>query len=101
MGNARERGRGWFEGAEGGGRGQHNIRSDIKSLSNLLLLVGVDFRERNLAWSRELLRELLVHGGDGFAWSAPVCVDYEKGVSALLRATRMLGTVVDDSGRRR
>lgn len=49
--------------------------SDAIFAGDLLLVVDVDFGECDGAGFSVLGGELLVDGGDGFAWAAPVCVD--------------------------
>lgn len=44
--------------------------------SNLLLLIDVDFRKRDLVRSRQTCGELFVERGNLVAWCAPCCVDY-------------------------
>lgn len=52
----------------------HVIRF-VVCLGNVLLVVGVDFCEGDVIRAGERVGELLVEGGDGLAWAAPVGVD--------------------------
>lgn len=56
-----------------GGRG---IRGDPVGGGEVLLRVNVDLGEGDGVLAGELLGQLLVDRGDGFAWSAPICVDW-------------------------
>lgn len=59
-----------------------DLRCNSICTGNVLLLVNVDLGEGNPVRTRKLFGQLLVRGGDGFAWSAPVCVNFDKIVSS-------------------
>lgn len=52
-----------------------DVRPHAVCLCQFFLLVTVDLGECDLVRARELARQGIVDGGDGFAWSAPVGVD--------------------------
>lgn len=52
------------------------LRSHAICLSEIFLLVTVDLGKCDLVRAGQLPRQRVVDGGDGFAWSAPVGVDY-------------------------
>ena len=58
-----------------------NARSNAIFLRDFLLIVDVDFGKGDLIRLRVFRREGLVGRCDCFAWSAPVCVDWDCFVS--------------------
>ena len=52
------------------------VRSHAVCLCQLLLLVAVDLGKCDVVWTAQLASQRVIHWGDGFAWSAPVGVDY-------------------------
>lgn len=53
-----------------------NVRGDTVSFGELLLVVDIDLGECDGIGSGELSSERVIGRCDGFAWSAPVGIDY-------------------------
>jgi hypothetical protein len=58
-----------------------DVRCNSICTGNVLLLVNIDLGEGDPVRARKLFGQLLVRGGDSFAWSTPVCVNFDKIVS--------------------
>ena len=68
-----------------------DIRCNAIRFGDLLLLVDIDLGECDAVGAGELRCELIVGGGDGFAWSAPVCVDYRRVLLAVYYSSVGMG----------
>lgn len=56
--------------------GRVHVRCNAVGLRKLLLVVDIDLGECDLVRAGQLGCERIISGRNGFAWSAPVGVDY-------------------------
>jgi hypothetical protein len=78
------------------------IRCDTIRFCELLLVVNIDLGECDLIRAGELGRQRVIRRRNGFAWSAPVSVDYSsiKSRSAIALAVRRGRRVLGGAGSR-